>query len=286
MHPWIVMDLKIVSVWAHIMIVINPKGGLCNRLRVINSGLGLSKCIERPLKVLWYLSPECHCSFYSLFQKPDDFDVVDLKAARPIQSKVIRKFHKMCDRRLLRLKYQRVLMQDDVDQLLKQKYDFNHLCSARSVYICCCNRFYEMHQRFPFLKPIPSLQQIVDRYTGQYDACTVGVHIRRTDHRMAIQHSFDAGFIDAMKHEIQHHPNVKFYVASDSPDVMSRFTELFSDRIIWHPKEYRRDTPKGVQDALIDLLCLSKTTKVIGSYYSSFSETAAQIHRIPLQTIK
>jgi hypothetical protein len=36
-----------------------------------------------------------------------------------------------------------------------------------------------------------------------------------------------------------------------------------------------RSEPAGVQDALIDLYCLAKTQKILGSFHSSFSEEAA-----------
>ena len=268
------------------MIVVKPKGGLCNRLRVINSGVGLSMQINRPLKVLWSLSPDLNCSYFSLFETPNEFEVIDVKSSKPPVSRILRKVCFWRDVGLLRLKYRHVILQSRVNQLLKQKYDFNRLRSLKSVYISCCSRFYPMQQRFQFLRAAPHIQQVVDSYTEQYDSCTIGVHIRRADHRIARQFSSDADFIDAMNCEIQQHPNVKFFVASDSSEVMSRFINHFQGRVISHPKDFSRNTPKGVQDALIDLLCLSKTSKIIGSHYSSFSETAAQIRGVPLHTVK
>jgi hypothetical protein len=41
-----------------------------------------------------------------------------------------------------------------------------------------------------------------------------------------------------------------------------------------------RDSTHGVQEALIDLYCLSKARKVLGSYLSSFSQVASEISGI------
>ena len=38
-----------------------------------------------------------------------------------------------------------------------------------------------------------------------------------------------------------------------------------------------RTTQQGMVDALVDLVCLSRTPKIFGSYWSSFSETAAAL---------
>lgn len=267
------------------MITIKPTGGLCNRLRVINSGVQLAEQINRPLKVLWTISPDLHCSYFSLFESPDTFEVIDVKYTKPPTSKRLKKIYSICSLGLKRLRYTIVLQQNRIDQLRKQNYDFNQLRSYKTIYISCCGRFYPFQQCFEFLRPVDQIQQVVDKYVEQYEAYTVGVHIRRTDHQVAIQFSPDDSFIKAMNDEIQKHPNVKFFIASDCPEVMSRFTSEFRSRVISHTKDFSRGTQKGVQDALVDLLCLSRTNKIIGSYYSSFSETAAHLKGIPLHKV-
>jgi hypothetical protein len=47
-----------------------------------------------------------------------------------------------------------------------------------------------------------------------------------------------------------------------------------------------RKSVGGIQDAAIDLWILSRTQKILGSYRSSFSETASEIRGIPLKIIK
>ena len=57
------------------MIIIQPSGGLCNRMRVINSGWKLARERHDQLKVLWNCNAELNCPFESLFQPVADPDI-------------------------------------------------------------------------------------------------------------------------------------------------------------------------------------------------------------------
>jgi len=46
-----------------------------------------------------------------------------------------------------------------------------------------------------------------------------------------------------------------------------------------------RNSLQGMQDALVELYTLSRTSRIIGSMQSSYSETAAQIGRIQCEFI-
>jgi hypothetical protein len=267
------------------MIVLKPKGGLCNRLRAIDSGLLLSQKINKPLKVLWTLSSELNCRYHTLFETSEMLTVVDVRAGKLASIRLLNKLFFILDYGLARMKYQHVIFQSQMNRLRDRNYDFTQLSSYRSVYIESLSRFYVIDRKYQPFQPTKFIQSIVDTCTASYSSHTVGVHIRRTDHHISKAASSEEDFMHAMDQEIQRHPEVKFFLASDSPQVMSRFIKQYGDRVIWHPKEYTRNTPKGIQDALVDLLCLSKTTKILGSYGSSFSETAVKINDIPLCVI-
>ena len=76
--------------------------------------------------------------------------------------------------------------------------------------------------------------------------------------------------------------HIKFFLATDSPDVEESIKSNYGDRIITHDKTLARNTVSGMQDSLIDLYCLARTNRIIGSFYSSFSEVAAKINNIEL----
>lgn len=106
----------------------------------------------------------------------------------------------------------------------------------------------------------------------------VGIHIRRTDNAESISRSPTELFERAIETEIEKNPNAQFYLATDSAEDQQRLISIFGSRIIANAnKTISRKTQQGMVDALVDLVCLSRSAKIFGSYWSSFSETAATL---------
>ena len=67
------------------MVIIQPSGGLCNRMRVINSSLELAKRKGCKLLVLWYCADELNAPFESLFQPVDEFKVINFTSLKDLR---------------------------------------------------------------------------------------------------------------------------------------------------------------------------------------------------------
>ena len=67
------------------MVIIQPSGGLCNRMRVINSSLELAKRKNAKLLVLWYVADELNAPFESLFQPVDEFKVINFTSLKDLR---------------------------------------------------------------------------------------------------------------------------------------------------------------------------------------------------------
>ena len=90
-----------------------------------------------------------------------------------------------------------------------------------------------------------------------------------------------------MEKEISENDNVHFYVATDSHKVEAELKSRYQERIITYEKtSVSRKVESGIQDAVIDLYNLSKTKKIYGSIFSTFSYTAAKIGGIDLIRVK
>jgi hypothetical protein len=82
-----------------------------------------------------------------------------------------------------------------------------------------------------------------------------------------------------MEKEIKENDRAKFFVATDDRAVQGELAQRFPEgRLIFYTKEFARSSEKGIQDALVELLCLSYCKKIIGSYWSSFTDVAGLIH--------
>ena len=110
----------------------------------------------------------------------------------------------------------------------------------------------------------------------------VSIHIRRTDQINSIAYSKTENFVELMNREIEANPDVKFFLATDDKEEEALLRKTFPGRIVSNEnRTLRRDSLDGMYDALLDLFCLAACKKIIGSYCSSFTDTAASLGGIP-----
>lgn len=138
------------------------------------------------------------------------------------------------------------------------------------------------------LKPQPSIAAAADAILAPVPEGTplIGVHIRRTDHRRSIIHSPSGLFWQAMRAALAADPTTMFYVASDDERERAAAKDRFGDKVICGPEPLGRSTVEGCQGALVDLLCLSRCDRILGSAGSSFSEIAAAYGDCSLDVLK
>ncbi len=254
------------------MIILQPSGGLCNRMRVINSGWRLARERKEKLLVLWTCLPELNCPFESLF--------------RPVAEFKITSIHSVADPR--KLFYQKTakdyLTNEDIlsHRNADGSLDAVYAASLRSnLYLFTWEQFYPSED-YHLFRPLEALQERIDEMTAGFGPSCVGVHIRRTDNRPAIGKSSTDAFLRSMQAELKANPHTTFYLATDDMREEHALREAFPGRILSNQKRcLRRDSVEGIQDALLDLYCLAAARKIIGSYFSSFTDIAADMRGIP-----
>ena len=241
-------------------------------MRVINSAYELSRRRHEKLIVLWYLCPELNCAFEELFQPLQDPDV-----------KLIN-IRSLYDPR--KLWYQLTasqrfgnedILQNKTDGTLHE--DFFQKLKQR-VYIFTWEHFYPVHD-YHFYVPTAALRKRIDSFTGQFAPRCTGVHIRRTDNAVSMGKSTTEQFIREMERELTAHPEGRFFLATDDASEEALLRSRFPDKIISNQnRTIDRNSVAGMHDALLDLYCLAATDKIIGSYWSSFTDIAADMRGI------
>jgi hypothetical protein len=252
------------------MLIIEPYGGLGNRMRVINSAIFLSRELKREILILWKISKELNCSIENLFAFPSTIRIIQFHVLN------------LPKRFILNLKYSRTskkIISEELMALSKNGFDISSLREYKSVYIKTCSSFFP-YTDYNLFKPIPKLAFLIAQYADHFNSHIIGVHIRRTDNKTSINYSKTELFINLIKKEISTDPGIKFYLATDSPEEEKDLQNIFGEKIISHKKNWKRNSKKGVQDALVELFCLSRTRMLYASYYSSFSDVAAEIGQI------
>lgn len=254
------------------MVIIQPSGGLCNRMRVINSSLELAKRKNTDLLVLWYCADELNAPFESLFQPVKEFKVINFTS--------LKDFRKLWYQLTART---RISNEDIENHTTDGTLDQDFFDSIRlPAYIFTWEHFYPADEYFKLFQPTDALQKRIDEVTAHFTEDMVSVHIRRTDQINSIAYSKTENFVELMNREIEANPTVKFFLATDDKEEEAFLRKTFPGRIVSNEnRTLRRDSLDGMYDALLDLYCLSRCKKIIGSYCSSFTDTAAALGNIP-----
>lgn len=263
-----------------------PYAGLCNRMRVMSSSYACARELGCYSRVLWcYGNRDCKVHFHALFQPVDlpSFEVVETDSWYA-ETNSWRHFY--LPSLLRRLRYRKVydnynFRNQEGHRPLVEKMREDR--PSGRVAICSmhqCGPNFPLAQMF---RPVPEIEAQVQALLPPGGGPVIGVHIRRTDHVEAIRHASVERYEQMMDAEIRERPEVKFYLATDDGEVKGRLLHRFGEgRIITAQMALGRDSQAGMVGAVVDLIALSRTEKIIGSYYSSYSEIAAELGGIEL----
>lgn len=265
-------------------IKIIPTGGLCNRLRAIATTIAIAKHYKCSLSIYWNNCIGLKANFADLFE-PIHIEKVHLIENTQWLYHINGTKDYLLRKWFLRLGNEQVVFnhsiytQGDIYQKLKSHYKGNLLLI--SCYPMCTD--YQIQNIFV---PKRELQLRIDQITSIFSKHIIGVHIRRTDNIASINSSPTDVFVHLMQLEIEKEDTVKFYVASDDKEVKKELQDKFPGRVITLMDDTSRGSIEGMKFAVVDLFCLSKTKKILGSVASSYSQIAAEIGGIKIEYAK
>lgn len=251
------------------MLIIQPIGGLCNRMRAINSAYLLAKERKEQLVVIWFVNHELGCPFQELFKETKELKVINIHSKWNLM--------KMWYQLTSHLVNNETIRQHKGDGLLDEAY---RQSLPKKVYIATEEHFYPCHDYHLFI-PTEEIQKRINHMQEKLGEHAVGVHIRRTDNKPAMAKSSTNAFIKAMEKEVTVNPDTRFYLATDDLSEEEALRKHFGDKILSNEnRDLSRDSISGIKDAMLDLFSLANTNKIIGSYFSSFTDIAADMHGI------
>lgn len=263
-----------------------PQGGLCNRLRAIASvRYFLQHAPEWQVRVAWRDNSECAAQWSQLFT-PDSWQ----------QEGLVLEAATLADAPLARYNLRlpgllRFFMGYDAQwshfrssfspQALREK-----MSAHQKLYIATG---YELlptpPQLWQGLQPQAQIAQRIDALTHHFDAHTLGLHIRRTDHVMSRRHSPDHLWTAAIEDALASDARTRFYLATDDVQLKAHLAALYPQHIITQSCHGSRADLLGMEEAVIDLFALSRCARLLGSYWSSFSDTAALLGGMPFEAL-
>ncbi|MDH5719775.1 MAG: hypothetical protein OEZ13_04045 [Spirochaetia bacterium] len=266
------------------MITIAPTGGLANRMRVIDSAIELNKKLNSKLIIKWHLNKELNCRFENLFIKPHAINQIS-NIKENIIITFIRKFINKFLPFLYRLKYDIIINQKKIDTFSKECLDNIFSNTQKHIFITTYSRFFPSDNTYKEFHPVNVLKTRIINFNNKKKPI-IGLHIRRTDHIKSINKSPTEGFIEIIKQKLKENKKTKFFLSTDSKEEEILLLNIFPENIVVNKKRsLNRNKPEAIEDALVDLYCLSKCEKLYGSYWSSFTQTAADIGKIDFKVV-
>ena len=269
-------------------------GGLANRMRVIGRLREMANEAQVPMEVLWVSNDDAAAKWGEIFERPKDFAVKEVSGPYQHEYYSAKWYKNIIHRiwawshRYIWLPYNVVekLDEDTSNKGLRKLFDqwIAQLQAGKTLYISTGDNFGEDYD-ISIFKPISSLQKEIDVFLP-FDKTVYGIHIRRTDNKWAIENSPLDLFENKVASMLTADPKTLFYLASDDADTIAHFKERFGDAILSRSKTFGRTSVQGIRDAIIEMWLLSKTKKIFGSFYSSYSGMAAKIGNIDLEILK
>ncbi len=259
-----------------------PKEGLCNRLRAMVSGINIAKRLGARCVIYWNKTRNCNCRFRDLFEEPH-FRDVSVVENRSVLHAIGYKRNLHIPTLLQKMHYDNAIYnfnwnsgESDIFTLIKP--------TDEKLLLVSCHQMYKLDgiNRGGVLIPIKRLQERMNEVIDGFGGHTVGIHLRGTDNAISRERSPFSAFIDRMDKELDSDLNTKFYLATDEAEYKELLAKRYGARVITSPLVLNRSSLEGMKDALVDLYCLSCTDYIVGSYYSSYSEIAAEIGGIKL----
>lgn len=258
-----------------------PVGGLANRMKSVNSAMALARKSNATLEIIWFTGWELNCPFHQLFA-PIGGNGVTVKEATRLDYLIHdrpRRKNLYVPRIFQRFLFDKAMYESETAEHALKNSDFTVWCNMETHYIAAFCDFCveEGSRKFKMFEPTKELQERIKENVNRFNAHTIGIHIRRTDHAIAIQKSPTTLFIKRMEEEIERDETTRFFLATDSEEEKKTIQEAFGERIITSPRKADRNSVSGMQDAVVELYTLAATRHIIGCAGSTYAKTAAEI---------
>lgn len=268
-------------------VIVQPLGGLGNRLLALTSALRLANLWRRPFKVCWEPDEHCFAEFHELFDFP--VPLVSASAAhRGMKIADVTWF--MGGGGFLHTPNleepppgQDIWIRSQLIVCHSAESRANHFYSFDSV-------IFDLWKWFYYLEPCRSIIERANAFDRVRRHRTVTVHIRRVNpkdvglarHFDAMVHSAfptDDDYTRIMSSMLACDNNIQFFVATNGAETENRLRSEFGDKVIIRAKESVDRSLKAVaiQEAMVDLILMSRTSLILRYFWSSFPYFASII---------
>lgn len=280
-------------------IYIKPINGLCNRLFLINSVYSFSNKYNFDIKICWKVSEgfsdETFDSLFDISYLPEKITFIDEKEYKEASSKLLN-LEDYFKQNKISLEYNFFVEKRIIFEAIKNKsFCYNSFLSLDWVfheYTNKSNLFIEKH-----IKPNKELKHKIEKIKKEYN----GIHIRRNDiFKFPRKDKYLESKEEYYEKIIEKDKEEKFFLSTDDFEIKKNFKnkypkqiytneikkEIFEKEKIILDEKFKMDCKPFQKQAVLDLFCLSKTKKIYGNNWSTFSEVASILEKKDLEIVR
>jgi hypothetical protein len=176
------------------VITLIPTSGLGTRLRIMATAMKLAREGNKRLRIYWNTNSELNAPFDKLFEYPLHFSVKPVPIAYKVWIEMRRFSSKLSgfeDWYLSLFKFDFIFLDRMVTDVLQKRLNLQEeVNKAHNVFICSYEELnYCDLSDYEVFKPVTAIQAKIDNLALQFNASTIGIHIRSTDHFTSIKNS-------------------------------------------------------------------------------------------------
>ena len=254
-----------------------PYGGLGNRMRTISSVYKYAQENGHELVVYWNRQKDFNQSFSNLFKRIDNLKVVDrvigFNHNNPYKLNL---FIPLLFDKILNRKSHYFIKEKDLEPIMEEAVKNNQ----KEITISSCYQHGEMFPLDKLFIPNDNIYKTINETYKLFSKQTIGVHIRRTDNIQSINFSKPEMFEKKINTLFEENSDAKVFLCTDDHVIKNELKTMFGNRIITYDSKLNRYSPKGINDAVVELFLLAKTNVIWGSFNSSYTDIASKIYNI------
>jgi hypothetical protein len=272
-----------------------PVNGLCNRLLLLDSiySFAIENHFDQ-INVCWEKSPgfsdEKFDELFDMSYLPKIFSFVsDEQYISAIENKDYLVLENFFTQNQETLEYSFTIdMSVLIDKIANNNFCYHGYASLDWIFkIQLINRYVLLQTA---IKPHPKLLSKINSL--QINDSYIGLHIRRTD---AINSPWSKQYLksdDNLFHEIIKNNSKNIFLSTDSKNTTNKFVNTYPDKNLKiHKKKFvdeaitMHEHKPHQSDAVVDLFCLSRASKIYGTNWSTFSMVASILGNKDLEIV-
>jgi hypothetical protein len=241
-------------------------------MQCIDACIEFARMLSCDIEILWLVNEGLNSKFDCLFDIPESVNLLQVDSFASYKNKIesFRATHVL-----------------DIDYFNTNKpsalfWNNSGFGEADRLLIKSYHRFYAPRYGYTNLQPNANIMGKVLENKHLADG-SLGVHVRRTDHKRSIEASQTADFFAVLD---ARPVDERFFLSTDDENELAAFENRYGKRLLhYRNRSLIRNESAAIEDALINMMLLSRCTSIVGSGGSIFSACAAFMGNLLLHRI-